>query len=149
MCRFHASQDPPGAVQHGLVQHVEALGDGGNVEYWVQMHGAVIAHIFAVGALRLHIAALVEKIHSAGITLTLVNLHPSQKREVIVQSGSYGEHQFESVAHRGQRQKIGDKHLRVMLDPGSVGTLEIGMRRFVASPTYATPWHDGGKIPIR
>ena len=95
------------------------------------------------------VAALVAKIDSAGITLTLVNLHPSEKREVIVQAGAYGEHRFTSVAHAGKREMIPHKHLNVRLEPGSVGTLEIGMRRFVNVPSYAAPWHDDGKIPVR
>ena len=42
------------------MQHVAAHRDGGAVKYRVHVDRAVIAHVLAVGAFRLHIAALVE-----------------------------------------------------------------------------------------
>ena len=48
------------------------------------------------------VAALVSELSDTRTTVTLVNLHPSEPRTVIVQGGAYGEHQLVSVA-RGDR----------------------------------------------
>ena len=94
------------------------------------------------------VAALVSKIDSEGITLTLANVHPSKARDVMVQAGAYGEHQFTSVTHAGKKVDVRHKHLRVRVHPGSVGTLEIKMQRFADMPSYAAPWHEDGKVPV-
>lgn len=94
------------------------------------------------------VAALVEKIDHEGITLTLVNLHPSEPRDVIIQGGAYGEHRFTSVHDGDEKVAVNHKHFRVTVRAGAIGTLRCGLHRFARRPTYAAPWH-GEEIPVR
>ncbi len=95
------------------------------------------------------VAALVRRIDSQGISLVLVNLSPTHARDVIVQAGAFGEHEFKSVQHNDANVKVDSKHLSVRLNPGAIGTLEIEMLRFANQPTYAFPWHKNDVIPVR
>jgi hypothetical protein len=96
------------------------------------------------------VAALVSKVGADRLTLELVNLSPFEARDVMVQAGTFGEHQFTSVKdlRRGQPAEINRKFFQVRLPPGTGITLEAGLRRFANTPTYAFPWH-GDKIPVR
>ena len=95
------------------------------------------------------VAALVERITPEGITLQLVNLHPTEARDVILQAGAFGEHEFVDVRqvihYPHQFHTVGQKLLQVHLEPAAVGKLEIGIKRFVNAPTYAPPWSDKEK----
>ena len=97
-------------------------------------------------------AALVEQITDAGISLTLVNLHPTETRKVIVQGGMFGEHHIKRVnmidKYPYQFDTIDRKFFQAEIAPGSVVKLEIEMTRFQNPPTYAFPWH-GENIPER
>ena len=90
------------------------------------------------------VAALVERLTPNGIRLQLVNLHPSEPRDVILQAGAFGEHQFTRVSqvvhYPYQFQTVNGRRFRVRLAPGAVGRLEIGMERFANQPTYDVPW---------
>ncbi len=116
------------------------------------------------------VAALVSKIDQGGIVLELVNLSPFESRDVIVQAGTFGEHQFttakferrpQSAGSRGQGQgfrgrqalaeetvEINRKFMQVRLPAGNGIKLTLGMKRFANKPTYAFPWH-GDMIPVR
>ncbi len=85
-------------------------------------------------------AALVDGITPKSISLHLVNLHPSQSREVILQAGAFGEHEFTEVRHKDRTTPVGSKLLRIRLRGGTVGRLEIGMKRFAGRPSYGFPW---------
>ncbi len=93
------------------------------------------------------VAALVERLTTNGVRLHLVNLHPTEARDVILQAGMFGEHRFSRVKqvvhYPYQFHTIDDARFQVHLPPGAVGRLEIDMERFVNSPSYAFPWHDG------
>ena len=97
-------------------------------------------------------AALVEQITDAGISLTLVNLHPTETKKVIVQGGMFGEHHIKRVnmidKYPYQFDTIDHKFFQAEIAPGSVVKLEIEMTRFQNPPTYAFPWH-GENIPER
>jgi len=86
------------------------------------------------------VAALVHKISPEGCVVTLANLSQTEAREVVVQSGAFGEHQFTRVEHHGVSQRVFAKHLRFRLSPGAVSTVELGMKRYANSPTYIPPW---------
>ena len=97
------------------------------------------------------VAALVDRITADGISLVLVNLSPSEKREVILQAGAFGEHRFTRVRQEMQPHQfhsVEGKHLRVRLGPSGIGRLDLGLTRFANRPTYAFPWH-GDTIPVR
>ena len=88
------------------------------------------------------VAALVEKMTPEGITLTLVNTHPFEYRNAIVQGGGYGEHQVVSVVVGGQSFAVDAASLGVRLAPGAGETLTIQLRRYANQPTWrsmATP----------
>lgn len=87
------------------------------------------------------VAALVSEISENKTTVTLVNLHTSQPRTVIVQGGGYGEHQLVSVTQDGRSTPIGSPLLTVHLEPGCGQTLELTMRRYANAPTARHPWH--------
>ena len=97
-------------------------------------------------------AALVEQITDAGISLTLVNLHPTETRKIIVQGGMFGEHHIKRVnmidKYPYQFDTIDHKFFQAEISPGSVVKLEIEMIRFQNPPSYAFPWH-GESIPER
>ena len=114
------------------------------------------------------VAALVEKLEDKRALVHLVNLSPTEAREVLLQAGAFGEHCFTRVkyqqrrippegpglghAHEAQYQEVvesqleeasvevNDRHLLVRLEPGSQIRLDLGMDRLVNDPTYALPW---------
>ncbi len=90
-------------------------------------------------------AALIHGIQNGGVTLTLVNLHPTATRKVIVQGGMFGEHHIKRVKqvikYPYQFDTVDHKFFQAEIAPGSVVQLEIEMQRFQNSPTYAFPWH--------
>lgn len=86
------------------------------------------------------VAALVEQMTGEALTVTLVNLNQSASRELIVQAGGYGEHQFESVQWNGQPVPLNAREVHVRLEPGAGGKLAFKLRRFVNQPTVAFPW---------
>lgn len=86
------------------------------------------------------VAALVTAITPAGVTLSLVNTHPGETREVIVQGGAYGEHQFTTVALGDVVQQPNASTFTVRLSPGSGASVQIGMRRYANQPTLIFPW---------
>ena len=115
------------------------------------------------------VAALVMKLEAARTVLQLVNLSPFETRDVIIQAGMYGEHQFTTVRYQRRTDQdrpqpdffprsaptlveesaqVNSKFFQVRLPAGTGLTLDIGTKRFVYQPSYAFPWH-GGTIPVR
>ena len=86
------------------------------------------------------VGALVERLTSNSVTLTLVNLDPVSPRSLVVQAGGYREHLFTSVRVGNRTRKIESDALRVNLAPGSGGRLVLSMRRYVRQPTLSQPW---------
>ena len=88
------------------------------------------------------VAALVDKISPDGVSVHLVNLDPSQPRNVIVRAGAFGEHEFTSVRHKNQTTPICRNFFQVRLQAGAGARLDIGMKRYAHRPSYRLPWHD-------
>lgn len=88
------------------------------------------------------IAALVEGVQPASVTLTLVNLDQLQPRSVVVQMGAYGEHHATTVRAGDKAVAVGAPSFTVRLAPGAGGTLEIGIRRYEHQPTLSFPWQE-------
>lgn len=86
------------------------------------------------------VAALVEKITSSGIEVTLVNVDPVNVRRVVVQTGAYGEHRCTKVGMVGSETAVDDSSFEVRLAPGSGAKLVIGMERYANQPTLAHPY---------
>ncbi len=86
------------------------------------------------------VGALVEKISPESVVLTLANLSKTEARDVVVQAGAFGEHQFTHVQHPGNSRRVSGKHLRFRLSPGTVSTVKLGMKRYAHAPSYEFPW---------
>ena len=90
------------------------------------------------------VGALVTKMTEDTAELQLVNLNTTEPREVIVQAGAMGEHNFTSVnvndSQNTQTIPINGMYLHVQLPPYTQIDLELGMRRFVNPPSYKHPW---------
>ena len=110
---------------------------------------------FARPGLPRDVAALVDKLEPNRVGLQIVNLNRTKTRNLIVQAGAFGEHQFTEVRFQETGQTgptdrvapIDAKYFAVQLPPSTAISLDIGMRRFVNNPSYAFPWH-GDKIPV-
>ena len=89
------------------------------------------------------VAALVEKLTADSVTVTLVNVNQIEARDVQVQAGGYGEHQFTGVRHNGKSQELDAPYVTVHLEPGTGAQLEFKMRRYANHPTLAQPWNRG------
>jgi len=85
------------------------------------------------------VAALVEKIEPASVTLSLINTGKASRR-VIVQMGAYGEHQATSVRVGDRSVALLTPRFEVQLAPGAGDRLVIGIKRLAADPTLRFPW---------
>jgi hypothetical protein len=115
------------------------------------------------------VAALVEQLSDEHAVVHLVNLSPTEERELIVQAGAFGEHRFTSVCGDRRREledgavsangsdparhsnwvadqiesfndDIDDSKFALHLEPGCRVRLELGMQRYVEDPSYRLPW---------
>ena len=81
-------------------------------------------------------------------------MSPIEDKEMIVQSGAFGEHQFTFVKYQTQTNgqvehktvEVNDKFFHIQLAPGTQITLDMGMKRFVNNPTYSLPWSTTARI---
>ena len=87
------------------------------------------------------VAALVSELADTRTVVTLVNLHKTESRTVIVQGGAYGEHQLESVTAGKKTTPIDSPLLTVRLEPGCGQELDLLMKRYANAPTVRHPWH--------
>lgn len=120
----------PGAIYHGGLLHA-------SVRYFDPDH--------VRPGLPEGVAAAVERIDADGITLTLVSTDPLSHREVLIQAGGFGEHNFTSASvqkpdsHVDQQLDLNGNTLSVILGPSAQTTLRLGMDRYVNTPTYDFP----------
>ncbi len=89
------------------------------------------------------VAVLVDQITDTGISLQLVNLHPSEPRNLVIQGGAFGEHEITTVKqidhYPHQFYAVNAPTFHVKLVPSAVGRLEIGLKRFANPPKYRQP----------
>ena len=76
------------------------------------------------------VGALIDRLTADEVRVTLVNVHQTEPRAVLVQAGAYGEHQIESLAVDGQPRPVNDRRLIVHLSPGCGGTLTLRTKRY-------------------
>ncbi len=86
------------------------------------------------------VAALVHAIGPDFVELELVNLDLAEGRSVVVQAGSFGEHEFTTAVADGVEVAVAGRWLRVDLAAGAGSRIRIGMTRYASTPTYETPW---------
>ncbi len=86
-------------------------------------------------------AALVDSLSNDHASVTLVNLHPKESREVLVQAGAYAEHRFlRVIPDGGKPREVEGGLFAVRLDPGAGKRYRVEMKRYANSPTLALPW---------
>lgn len=94
------------------------------------------------------VAVLVDKISPVGVSLMVVNLHPTEWRDLEIQGGAFGEHTIKRVKqvmhYPYQFHTVNARSIRVRLAPAAVGRLELDLDRYQNQPTYAFPWHLDG-----
>ena len=88
------------------------------------------------------VAALVDSMAADSVTVTLVNLDPTDAKTVTVQGGAYGEHQVTAVMQGEKRVEVNGRSFDVRLAPGAGAKLKIEMKRFANEPTLSFPWFD-------
>ncbi len=92
-----------------------------------------------------HISALVDKVKSNGLSVTLVNTDPVESHSVLLQSGSFGEHEFTDCRRTdndgaSQSIEVHARHLEVRLEAGAQVQLQLGFERFKNHPSYDFPF---------
>jgi hypothetical protein len=85
------------------------------------------------------VAALIDSMTDDAVTVTLVNVNPTNSRLVIIQGGAYGEHQIESVSEGTRTQAVNNRSFSLKLAPGAGAKLTIKMKRFANQPTLSMP----------
>lgn len=104
------------------------------------------------------VAALVEAADAHSVTLTLVNLSPDERRDVVVQAGAFGEHRFQDATRldgTGTARDdaddptvpVGATWLAVHLEGGVTARLRMTLDRYANKPTYETPWSSRADWP--
>jgi hypothetical protein len=96
------------------------------------------------------VAALVDGLAADRCAVTLVNTDLFAIRRVIIQAGTFAEHEFLSVSvDGGPARPISGRWFEIELTPGAGARLELGMRRFAQPPSYDTPWKVARNGPPR
>ena len=86
------------------------------------------------------VAALVTKMEEGLTTLSLVNIDQLEPKEVVIQTGAYGEHECLWVKAEGNKYPVNGRHFTVRLAPGAGTELFISVDRYANQPTFAFPW---------
>ncbi|MFA6471146.1 MAG: hypothetical protein WCU00_03810, partial [Candidatus Latescibacterota bacterium] len=93
------------------------------------------------------VASLVTAMDKKMTKVTIVNINQVEPRNVIVQTGGYGEHQCEYVEVNGVKTEVNNRFFTVHLAPGAGAELIIYARRYANQPTFALPWQ-GDNVPL-
>ncbi|MEZ6137677.1 MAG: hypothetical protein R3C53_22550 [Pirellulaceae bacterium] len=90
------------------------------------------------------VAVLIDRITPVGISMQVVNLHPTESREWIIQGGAFGEHNIARVKqvlhYPYQFHTVDSPWLKVRLAPSALGRIEIELDRYHNLPSYRFPW---------
>ncbi|MFA6472938.1 MAG: hypothetical protein WCU00_12955, partial [Candidatus Latescibacterota bacterium] len=87
------------------------------------------------------VASLVTAMDMKMTKVTLVNTNQVEPRDVIVQTGAYGEHQCVRVETGDKVYPVNSRFFYVRLEPGTGAELVIYANRYANTPTMAFPWH--------
>ena len=130
------------------------------VEATLQMTMGTPAAIYNGGMLQAHVryfdpqcrraglpesvAALAQDVSATGICVTLVNTNETHERTVLIQSGTFAEHEFTEASLKkndGPEEtiKVNDRYMQVKLGPASQACMQLGVKRYVHRPTYYFP----------
>ena len=85
------------------------------------------------------VASLVTKMNREMVRVVLVNVNQVRGRDLILQTGAYGEHECLRVEIDGKQTPVNHRFFRVHLAPGAGTEMTIWMRRYANLPTLAFP----------
>lgn len=86
------------------------------------------------------VGALISFIDKDKLIVTLVNTNDSVTRDVIVQTGAYGEHQCSKIILNDTEYPVDTNRIYFRLAPGSGSTITIYLHRNCNKPTLLFPW---------
>jgi hypothetical protein len=91
------------------------------------------------------VAMIVEKVSATSVEMQVANISANASRNLVLQAGTFGEHNFTKVTvtqsdGKSEDVAINDKWFEIELGPNSGATLKFTLDRYVNSPTYETPW---------
>jgi hypothetical protein len=86
------------------------------------------------------VAVLVDRIKPDGLSLLAANLHPTESRDMVVQAGAFGEHQFAQVRCVNRSVTVDGKWFQINLRPGCIGRIDVEMKRYANPPAYGFLW---------
>ena len=88
------------------------------------------------------VASLVTGVHENWTKVKLVNINQVSARDVVVQTGGYGEHQCSRVVANDSTITVNNNHFTVRLEPGAGTELTIYHDRYINQPSLKFPWHN-------
>lgn len=86
------------------------------------------------------VAALVDEWTADSVSVQLVNVNPVAARTVVIQSGGYAEHEFETLRHGAEVIPLHRTSVTIRLEPGCGARLRFEQKRHVHPPTLRFPW---------
>ncbi len=89
-----------------------------------------------------HVAALAEYVSDDSIDLTLVNTDPVSSHRVVIQAGTFAEHEFTNARVDGEVIALDGLHVCIELDRSAKAHLHLKLKRFAHRPTYDLPDYD-------
>jgi len=89
-----------------------------------------------------HVAVLAEHVTADSIDLTFVNTDPVSSHRVLIQAGTFAEHEFTGASLDGEDIAIDERHVCIELDRSAKAHLHLKLKRFAHRPTYDLPDYD-------
>ena len=86
------------------------------------------------------VASLVTRMDQRHTRVTLVNVNQLHSRDVVIQTGAYGEHECLWVKTGDKKYPVNRRHFSVRLEPGAGAELIIAVQRYANQPTLSHPW---------
>ena len=86
-------------------------------------------------------AALVSRIEEDWIEIEISNLNQFERRQLIIQGGTYGEHQIKSISvGESSEEEIDSQAVTLDIGPGAGFSVRLGLERYQNKPSYDFPW---------
>ena len=89
-----------------------------------------------------HVAVLAEHVTADNIDLTFVNTDPVSSHGVLIQAGTFAEHEFTGASLDGEDIALDERHVCIELDRSAIAHLHLKLKRFAHRPTYDLPDYD-------
>jgi hypothetical protein len=100
------------------------------------------------------VAVCVESLDYETVTVSVMNLHSSENRDLIIQAGTFAEHHFREVdvlnenGQISQSLTVDDSYFLVELKAASGTRLRLSQQRYVQQPSYRSPWHQPEHVTL-